>query len=191
MLPLCHPSPWASSEACLLRGSLAAWWWLPLEKDESSHILLAAHEKLMKAFLQRKEMVRSRQDNSTKTAITSCFDGTSEPGELRGGKLFRREGIANPRPGGPGNLKLGVNVLGRRRTSFVRKRVQTHARCTYPGRLQARLLKRPHHKPTPESRLLSPRCHRCMEGARCSSLARTPSTVISRCSGPRRRGLGR
>lgn len=79
-------------------------------------------------------MVRSRQDNYTETTITSCFDGTSEPGELRGGKLFKQEGIANPWPGGPGNLKLGVNVLGRQRTSFVWKRVSAHARCIYPGK---------------------------------------------------------
>ncbi len=33
-----------------------------------SHIPLEAHEKLMETFLQRKEMVRSRQDKYTKMA---------------------------------------------------------------------------------------------------------------------------
>ena len=33
-----------------------------------SHIPLEAYEKLMEAFLQRKEMVRSRQDKYTKMA---------------------------------------------------------------------------------------------------------------------------
>jgi hypothetical protein len=33
-----------------------------------SHIPLEAHEKLMEAFLQGKEMVHSRQDNYTETA---------------------------------------------------------------------------------------------------------------------------
>jgi len=38
------------------------------DKNTYSHIPLEAHEKLMEAFLPKKEMVHSPQDNYTETA---------------------------------------------------------------------------------------------------------------------------